>query len=170
MGTLLLLLLLNLDLIFAQTFWYQPEQVHIAFGDNVSEIVVTWSTFNDTTDSVVEYGINGMILRAVGTSTLFVDGGPAKHSQYIHRVTLKNLTPKSRYIYHCGSDQGWSPQFWFNTLPNDYDWQPSLAIFGDMGNENAQSLVRLQEESQRNWYDAILHVGDFAYDMDTVID
>lgn len=37
-----------------------------------------------------------------------------------------------------------------------------------MGNENAQSLVRLQEETQRGLYDAILHVGDFAYDMDTV--
>ena len=37
-----------------------------------------------------------------------------------------------------------------------------------MGNENAQSLVRLQEETQRGMYDAILHVGDFAYDMDTV--
>lgn len=37
-----------------------------------------------------------------------------------------------------------------------------------MGNENAQSLARLQEEVQRNVYDAIIHVGDFAYDMDTV--
>lgn len=30
-----------------------------------------------------------------------------------------------------------------------------------------QSLARLQEESQRNMYDAIIHVGDFAYDMDS---
>lgn len=36
-----------------------------------------------------------------------------------------------------------------------------------MGNENAQSLARLQEESQRQMYDAIIHVGDFAYDMDS---
>lgn len=25
----------------------------------------------------------------------------------------------------------------------------------------------MQEESQRNMYDAIIHVGDFAYDMDS---
>jgi acid phosphatase type 7 len=37
-----------------------------------------------------------------------------------------------------------------------------------MGNKNAQSLPRLQQESQRGHFDAILHVGDFAYDMDTV--
>lgn len=57
---------------------------------------------------------------------------------------------------------------YFNTPPSRDDWQPHLAIYGDMGNENAQSLTRLQEETQRGLYDAILHVGDFAYDMDTV--
>lgn len=58
--------------------------------------------------------------------------------------------------------------FYFHTPPTRDDWQPHLAIYGDMGNENAQSLGRLQEETQRGLYDAILHVGDFAYDMDTV--
>lgn len=62
---------------------------------------------------------------------------------------------------------GWSAEFWFKTPPK-VDWQPHLAIYGDMGNENAQSLVRLQEETQRGMYDAILHVGDFAYDMNSV--
>lgn len=36
-----------------------------------------------------------------------------------------------------------------------------------MGNENAASLAFLQEEAQRSVYDAIIHVGDFAYDMDS---
>lgn len=63
---------------------------------------------------------------------------------------------------------GWSDQFWFETPPADENnWTPQLAIFGDMGNENAQSLGRLQEESQQHKYDAIFHVGDFAYDMDS---
>ncbi|KAF2904536.1 hypothetical protein ILUMI_01637 [Ignelater luminosus] len=156
-----------LEIVNSQALWYQPEQVHLSFGDNVSEVVVTWSTINDTKESIVEYGIGGMILRAKGTSTLFVDGGPNQHSQYIHRVTLPNLTPFSRYVYHCGSNFGWSPEFWFRSLSSDEDWSPQLAIYGDMGNENAQSLARLQEETQRGLYDAILHVGDFAYDMDT---
>lgn len=78
-----------------------------------------------------------------------------------------NLSPKTRYVYHCGSKLGWSAAYWFETPPavdND-DWSPHIAIFGDMGNENAQSLARLQEEAQRRIYDAIIHVGDFAYDM-----
>lgn len=146
---------------------YQPEQTHISFGDNTNEIVVTWSTFNETKDSIVEYGINGLILTATGKSTLFVDGGPENHSQWIHRVKLKDLSSNTKYVYHVGSDLGWSPLFNFKTPPSGEDWTVRLAIYGDMGNENAQSLARLQEESQQGLYDAILHVGDFAYDMDT---
>lgn len=47
----------------------------------------------------------------------------------------------------------------------DSEWSPQIVIFGDMGNENAQSLSRLQEETERGLYDAAIHVGDFAYDM-----
>ena len=43
-----------------------------------------------------------------------------------------------------------------------------LAVYGDFGNTNAQSLPRLQQEVQRGKIDAILHVGDMAYDMATV--
>lgn len=48
------------------------------------------------------------------------------------------------------------------------DWSPRLVVYGDLGNENAQSLSRLQEETVRGMYDAVLHIGDFAYDMDSV--
>ncbi|CAH1994725.1 unnamed protein product [Acanthoscelides obtectus] len=148
--------------------YYQPEQVHISYGSNLYEIAVTWSTFSATNGSIVEYGIRGMILRAEGSERLFVDGGANKHFQYIHRVILKDLQPGSRYEYHCGSTLGWSDIFFFNTPPDSDAWVPHIALFGDMGNENAQSLVRLQEEAQRGMYDTILHVGDFAYDMDSV--
>lgn len=123
---------------------------------------------DDAGKSVVEYGIHGLDLRSTdGTSEIFVDGGNARHSQYIHRVHIKNLTAGTQYIYHCGSENGWSPEFWFVTPKQGEDWSPRFAIYGDMGNENAQSLARLQEETQRGHFDAILHVGDFAYDMNT---
>lgn len=54
------------------------------------------------------------------------------------------------------------------TAPKDsINWSPQIVLFGDMGNENAQSLSRLQEETERGLYDAAIHVGDFAYDMHT---
>lgn len=36
-----------------------------------------------------------------------------------------------------------------------------------MGNENAQSMARLQRDTEKGMYDAIIHVGDFAYDMNS---
>ncbi|XP_055909497.1 acid phosphatase type 7 isoform X2 [Eupeodes corollae] len=150
-----------------KVFHYQPEQVHLSFGDNTDEIVVTWSTRDDAGTSIVEYGIRGLALTAEGTSQLFTDGGDKHRSQFIHRVKLKNLQPNTTYLYHCGGQLGWSSQFSFRTVPSGADYSPTVAIYGDMGNENAQSLGRLQEETQRGVYDAIVHVGDFAYDMNS---
>jgi len=43
-----------------------------------------------------------------------------------------------------------------------------LAVYGDLGYLNAVSLPLLTREAQDLSYDAILHVGDFAYDLDQV--
>ncbi|XP_026730139.1 acid phosphatase type 7 isoform X2 [Trichoplusia ni] len=145
----------------------QPEQVHIAFGDKSNDIVVTWSTFNDTQESRVQYGAGIMDQESRGSSKLFVDGGSLKRSQYIHTVVLKNLKYNTKYVYHAGSVYGWSEMFWFRVPPAGEDWPVRAAIYGDMGNKNAQSLSYLQDEAQRDKFDVILHVGDFAYDMDT---
>lgn len=135
----------------------------------MDEITVTWSTFDATNESTVLFNVHDDVHQTPvsGFSTLFIDGGELKRSQYIHRVTLPNLKPETRYSYVCGSEVGWSPVFTFKTPRYDTKWSPSFAIFGDMGNENAQSLAFLQRESEQGMYDAIIHVGDFAYDMDS---
>ncbi|XP_030378447.1 acid phosphatase type 7 isoform X4 [Scaptodrosophila lebanonensis] len=136
----------------------------------LTDIVVTWSTRDATNVSLVNFAQNfakDPLTLVTGTSRRFVDGGPKAHSQYVHRVVLGGLQPDTRYEYSCGCNLGWSPVFNFKTPPGGENWSPSLAIFGDMGNENAQSLGRLQQDTERGLYDAIIHVGDFAYDMDT---
>lgn len=147
--------------------YYQPEQVHLSLGPVDNSMTVTWSTFNETGESVVEYGLQDKfdLVASSNNSQLFVDGGVEKRKQYIHRVQLFNLKPKTKYIYHCGSDLGWSEEFWFVTTDPSPSYVAKLAVYGDMGNVNAQSLPRLQKETQEHEYDAILHVGDFAYDM-----
>jgi acid phosphatase type 7 len=81
----------------------------------------------------------------------------------------KNIVKNILIEYHCGSAKyGWSPLFFFTTMNSGSDWSPRFAIFGDLGNLNAQSLPFLQEEAMQGRIDTILHVGDFAYDMDSV--
>nr|XP_016923150.1 acid phosphatase type 7 isoform X4 [Drosophila suzukii] len=147
---------------------YQPEQVHLAFGETVLDIVVTWNTRDNTNESICEFGIEGLHhrVKAAQMPTKFVDGGAKKATQYIHRVTLSHLRPNTTYLYHCGSELGWSATYWFRTRFEHGDWSPTLAIYGDMGVVNAASLPALQRETQNGQYDAIIHVGDFAYDMD----
>lgn len=56
-------------------------------------------------------------------------------------------------------DYGYSDIFYFRTWPAGNNWSPRLAIFGDMGNENPQSLARLEMDAVAGMYDGILHVG-----------
>ena len=75
----------------------------------------------------------------------------------MNRVCFSSLL----LVYHCGSHRGWSSMFTFTTMPDDINWVSRIALFGDMGNINAQSLPRLQEESAKGMYDAIFHVGKY---------
>ncbi|XP_014863749.1 PREDICTED: iron/zinc purple acid phosphatase-like protein [Poecilia mexicana] len=147
--------------------WTQPEQVHLSYPGVLGSMVLTWTTFNKT-DSKVEYGLQGGRLfetSAEGDATVFVDSGEEKRKMFIHRVTLTGLKPAATYVYHCGSDEGWSDIFSFTALNSSSSFSPRFALYGDLGNENPQSLARLQKETQLGMYDVILHIGDFAYDM-----
>jgi hypothetical protein len=145
----------------------QPEQIHISYGQDPSLMIVTWVTLNLIDKTVVEYGQNGILdQRMTGWVSTFQDSGSEQRREYIHRVVLRDLKPGQRYFYHCGSDEyGWSSIYWFTTMRTDPDFVVRMAVYGDMGKDNAQSLPRLQEETQQGHFDLILHVGDMAYDM-----
>lgn len=69
----------------------------------------------------------------------------------------------------AGGPSGWSATYHFKTMPEGEDWSPSLAVFGDLGSENAQSLPRLKSDSAMGMYDAILHVGEFCSLLNVII-
>ena len=58
--------------------------------------MVTWLTPSDAS-SYVKYGLTDMDTVAEGTQQKFMDGGKEHRVMWIHRVTLKNLAPKTRY-------------------------------------------------------------------------
>lgn len=67
-------------------------------------------------------------------------------------------------VYHCGSDEGWSDVYSFTALNDSTSFSPRFALYGDLGNENPQSLARLQKETQLGMYDVILHIGKLRTD------
>jgi len=147
----------------------QPEQIHLSSTGDPTEMMVTWVTLAFTNYSIVEYNKAGfpLTLRVPGGVTKFTDGGSEHRVLYIHRVKLTGLVPDQMYEYHCGGLEGWSALYSFKALKSGVDWSPRMAVFGDLGSVNAKSLSYLQEETQHGKYDAFLHVGDFAYDMDS---
>ena len=151
----------------------QPQQVHLSLGKDETEMMVTWLTIDSIeTKPTVEFGSMDSFpsypFTSSGWSTKFVDGGSEQRTMYIHRVLMEGLTPGQGYYYHVGSPEGWSDVFWFTALKSGTEWSPRFAIYGDLGNVNGQSIPRLQQEVSRGAFDAVLHVGDFAYDLHSV--
>lgn len=50
----------------------------------------------------------------------------------------------------------------FTALNDSSRFSPRFALYGDLGNENPQSLARLQKETQLGMYDVILHIGAYC--------
>lgn len=98
--------LIGLLLVFkinARYVAFQPEQVHLAYGETDDSIAVTWSTKDFVNESIVEYGLfrdDHLNLTQMGETDSpkkFVDGGSEKRSQFIHRVILTGLEPSTKY-------------------------------------------------------------------------
>ncbi|EYB84919.1 hypothetical protein Y032_0307g2022 [Ancylostoma ceylanicum] len=148
----------------------QPEQIHVSLGESPTEMVVTWLTFDDPGKTLVNYGPAtekkpSQVIE--GKCTEFVDKQRKTKRRYIHRATLTGLTPGTTYNYRVGSEYGWSALYRFTALSPREDGGYEIAVFGDLGNQNARSLGKLQRLAQDGDIDMVFHVGDFAYNMDT---
>lgn len=142
-------------------------QIHSHFGSDASIRVFTFVTSVDDNASCtsVQYGTdsNNLTLSASGSSFTF---GTQGHNFVIHNVEVKNLQLNEQYSYRVGCDNtnDWSEVYSFRTYGN----QPLVyAVYGDFGISNDVSLSQLTEEVDNNMFDAVIHAGDFAYDLDS---
>nr|QGW52015.1 acid phosphatase type 7A [Dugesia japonica] len=144
----------------------QPQQIHLSLGDNPTQMVATWSTMSPT-DTIVRYGVGQLVTVHMGTMTNFSNG--VNHDQYIHSAIMDQLTPNTSYIYQVGSGNPneMSKIYNFTTTPIGNNWSPRFCVYGDLGFINPQSYSRILSDVNKGMYDMIIHVGDFAYDLDS---
>ncbi|TFJ85222.1 hypothetical protein NSK_003645 [Nannochloropsis salina CCMP1776] len=183
------LLLLALSATSSAALHHAPEQIHIAFGKTPDMVAVQWSTRGleraegggpegQQPRSFVYWGKDPTHLdqAAEGLSISFVDGGARKRQQQHHVVNMTGLEASTRYHYQVGDPAygGLSHLYSFKTAADAVtlaaDLPIRLAIYGDMGvDKNGSTVVGHLLEHMHgdpNYLDGVLHVGDFAYDMD----
>ena len=173
--TRMVLLLFALFITYVESY-FPPAQVHINYGSTPDIMVFNWLTWDNPiiTSSIVRIGESSepKLMNKIfsGESYNFIDGGSLHTHRTIHVVNASNLEASKIYYYQVGDYiYGWSPIYSFKTQSNSltlkYNLPERIVIYGDMGNYNGQILPWVTEEGLNNEIDFIIHVGDFAYNM-----
>jgi hypothetical protein len=150
---------------------------------------VSWVTYLPTVSLVkyrpitCEYSSLPTAALADEASFLKVDGHSKKFNegtdylprfQYIHIGVMPNLSADCVYEYTVGNNLFWSKLASFSgrtpdysTPYNDYNKPAKVILFGDLGTgSNAKATRRLlEQEADLGAFDAVVHIGDIAYDL-----
>jgi len=107
--------------------------------------------------------LNGTEL--MGVSHLYLDEGNQRNYT-MSFVRFTALKPRARYSYKVKSGSAsavWSPTFSFRA---PYSSGASrVAIYGDMGNTLHNNMANLRDDCASGTIDALVHMGDHAYDL-----
>lgn len=144
------------------------EQVHIASGASPSSASITWSTRFNCSDSQVRIG---RPCESLYCFTEYFSGSSAElttgnNTQFIHKVNVL-VEPSTTYTYEVGCSAGWSKPFTMRsakqTGPNTF------VVFGDLSTAvlGKPTWEAIRRRLSTVTVDAIIHVGDIAYDLFT---
>lgn len=162
-----------------------PEQVHLALGKTDDSMSVAWVTADNIAQEVqwLESGESSSSRVSADTRAFTQDHG---RTWYTHVATMTNLKRDTVYQYRVGSGSGYTEFFNFTNRRAPPAGTPyKHIILGDMGSSCAFTLCKactaksevcdastcksntsvglIHEAADA---DMILHLGDFAYDLD----
>ncbi|XP_033755018.1 acid phosphatase type 7-like [Pecten maximus] len=143
------------------------SQIHLSFGSTIDVMKVTWSTDDDVVCHVEYWAIYEERMRVKASqSELLTDNWKAM--KYIHMAEMLGLSPRQSYTYKLICTNETSENWTFTTQPRTPDRPVKFLVYGDMGYNHGRKTVEvLKEDVALEKYDAICHVGDIAYDMET---
>jgi hypothetical protein len=171
------------------------QSVHLSLGTTPGDVIVSWSAsrpggaklwFAWPGESPDEPASWGAGVNASSTDVLNnTDGGDAWRVTYVHHATIPRdagWSEGSTFLYSVSAADGSGSRgaCIFNTSGSAQQTRgggrpATLAIFGDLGVKEQDganwTLARLKQHLRNNdhpygpHFDAVLHVGDFAYDL-----
>ncbi|CAF3957658.1 unnamed protein product [Rotaria magnacalcarata] len=161
----------------------EPTQIHLAYGDRLDQIFVSYLTNSSQYSPQCQYGLNPLSLEfhQNGTTTTYTASdmcegkanawGPQAFIDpgYMHTILLEDLQPGTIYYYRVGNDElGWSAVYSFTNRPADKNQGVTLIAFGDMGlspvEPGAKSTVaRVTTQVLSKNITCLLHIGDISY-------
>jgi hypothetical protein len=136
-----------------------PEQIHIAFTQKDGQLSVDFvGTGKDGLTSVGTTSDPSTFTNTTTTSFNVATIG------YMHQGILSypGVAPGATVYYRVCSAGDCSAVFPIVPIQS----RPEVfAVFGDFGLTNDQSMADLTAEAAKGTFDAVLHVGDFAYNL-----
>ncbi|OMJ75606.1 hypothetical protein SteCoe_25225 [Stentor coeruleus] len=159
--------------------WLYPEQIHLSWTENENEMRATWVTYLDVASyinyrPVLCYNIPSPTswIQVIGSSSLFDAGTLLPNLEYIHTGVVSGLRPECKYEYKVGNGLFWSEINVFSGRTPDYEapWDTNeveMIVLGDWGTGLNGRYTRhlLSQEAKFRDFDAVLHVGDMAYNL-----
>ncbi|CAF2723528.1 unnamed protein product [Rotaria sp. Silwood2] len=168
-----------------QPFNYNaPEQIHLAYGDRIDQMIVSFVTNSSENISECQYGLDPSLLQwhIQGTTITYTASdmcegqanvpGPQTFIDpgYMHTIILEDIRPSTTYFYRVGNDQhGWSSVRSFTNRPaDDVNAKVTLIAYGDMGVAPVQpgaksTMDRVRAQVMTNNITCVLHIGDISY-------
>ena len=143
--------------------------VHLALSSDPTRMFVSWRTNSSSAPASVAYGASPTALTqlATGQSWTFTDSTSREY--YLHRATLTGLAPGARVFYRAGGAASAVSSFVATRAREQFSAAAPLRIawLGDLGYTNGQALDYLLKEAAVGTFDHYVHVGDYAYDLNS---
>eukprot|EP01060_Flectonema_neradi_P002642 TRINITY_DN1167_c2_g1_i2.p1 TRINITY_DN1167_c2_g1~~TRINITY_DN1167_c2_g1_i2.p1 ORF type:complete len:446 (+),score=111.39 TRINITY_DN1167_c2_g1_i2:38-1339(+) len=151
-----------------------PSEVHIAYGDEVSEMVVAWASSIPEKDGYVRFAKqNGSqpptscsSFQLAPQASQLAMNTSADRTTYLYHTVLGGLDPSSTYYYCVGfTEDVLTDPVPFKTRSSSPE-STRVMIFGDTGNNHYWStgtVPTIRKEVENGTVTAVVHTGDFAY-------
>jgi len=150
-----------------------PEQINLQLAEP-TVLVASFVTYENAAPASVPVAnltdAAGVSQLLEGVSHLYLD--EANHRNYtMHFVRLSGLSSREGYSYAVRSGAkgaSWSDQF--NFRAPYAAGATRVAIYGDMGNSLHNNMENLLSDCRTGAVDALVHMGDHAYDLGQAAD